>query len=116
MGTSYQFICSKCDYEAVVSGGDDVGMACRTTTISCLDCGELFDAVISDQPWEKAAGPSDEELVCPGPESDETGDSVDDEVRDSSNPDHQVRRWTFPGSCPKCGQGMTKGSGVVYWD
>ena len=109
MGTSYQFICKHCDYEAIVSGGDDVGMMCRTTTISCRDCGSLFDVVISDEPWKESAGPTDEELVCPGPESDDTGDSIDDESRARSNPDHRVQRWTIPGPCPKCGQRMAKG-------
>lgn len=104
-------MCENCNYKAIVSGGDDVGMACRTTTISCQDCGELFDVVTSEKPWEESAGLSDEELVCPGPD-----DSNDDEDRDHSNPNHRVRRWTFPGPCPKCGHEMTKGEVVVNWD
>ena len=113
MGTNYQFLCKHCDYEAVVSGGDDVGMGCRTTTISCQDCGELFDVVTSEQPWDESTGLPDEELVCPGPAPD---DADDDEGKDYSNPSHHVRRWTFPGPCPKCGQVMTKGDLIVNWD
>ena len=113
MGTNYQFLCKHCDYETVVSGGDDVGMACRTTTIGCQDCGDLFDVVTSEQPWGESAGLSDEELVCPGPAPD---DSDDDESTDRSNPSHRVQRWTFPGPCPKCGQAMTKGDLSVHWD
>ena len=33
MGTSFDFTCMQCGYKATVSGGDDVGMAYRTTTI-----------------------------------------------------------------------------------
>ena len=113
MGTRYQFLCKHCDYETVVSGGDDVGMACRTTTISCQDCGELFDVVTSDKPWDESVGLSDEELVCPGPEPDDSGD---DEGTDCSNPSHRVRRWKFPGPCPKCGQAISKGEAMVDWD
>jgi rubrerythrin len=113
LGIHYAFICKNCGYEAIVSGGDDVGMACRTTTISCKDCGELFDVITSEMPWEEPTSLSGEELVCPGPAS---GDSDDDEDMDRSKPNHRVRRWTSPGPCPKCGKAMTKGDVVVHWD
>ncbi len=113
MGTNHHFLCNHCKYEAVVSGGDDVGMACRTTTIGCQDCGELFDVITSEKPWDGSAGLSDEELVCPGPDADDLDDDKDT-VR--SNRSHVVRRWTFPGPCPKCGEVMTKGDVVVFWD
>ena len=113
MGTKYQFICKHCDYQTCVSGGDDVGMACRTTTISCQDCGKLYDIVTSEEPWNETVGLSDEELVCPGSASD---DSDGEEDQDHSNPTHHVQRWTFPGPCPKCGQTMTKGDAEMCWD
>ena len=113
MGSNYQFLCKDCDYDAVVSGGDDSGMACRTTTISCQDCGELFDVVTSVKPWDESAGLPDEELVCLGPSPDYSGNDGD---TDRSNPSHRVQRWAFPGPCPKCGQAMTKGDLVEYWD
>lgn len=34
MGCHYRFHCVNCGYEAVVSGGDDSGMDCTTTTSS----------------------------------------------------------------------------------
>ena len=114
LGTKYQFVCKDCGYEAIVSGGDDIGMSCRTTTISCQECGELFDVITSEQPWDESAGLSDEELVCPGPDTDDLGE--DNENTDRSNPDHRVQRWTFPGPCPKCGQTMTEGEVVLMWD
>jgi transcription elongation factor Elf1 len=116
MGAKNQFICKHCDYEAIVSGGDDVGMACRTTTISCEDCGELFDVLTSEQPWDEFAGLTDEELVCPGTPPDDADDDDSDENPDLSNPDHHVRRWSFLGPCPKCGREMTKGDVIVMWD
>jgi len=113
LGSNYQFTCKSCGYEAIVSGGDDVGMACRTTTISCQDCGELYDVVTSEEPWNDTAGLSDEELVCPGLATDDSGDDADEDL---SNPSHTVRRWSFPGPCPKCTGTMTKGDVVVLWD
>ncbi|TWU29641.1 hypothetical protein Pla144_04200 [Bythopirellula polymerisocia] len=113
VGINYQFICENCNYEAVVSGGDDVGMVSCTTTISCQDCGELFDVVTSEKPWDESTGLSDGELVCPGPASYESSYYAD---RDRSNRNHRVRRWIFPGPCPKCGQTMTKGEAVLNWD
>lgn len=115
MGTKTQFPCKHCSYQAIVSGGDDVGMRCCTTTISCQDCGELFDVITSEQPWDESTELSDGELVCPGPATDDTEDE-DDENTDRSNPDHRVQRWTFPGPRPKCGRGMTKGDAVMMCD
>ncbi len=113
MGCHYQFICNQCNYEAVVSGGDDEGRESHTTTISCQDCGELFDVVTSEQPWDESAGLSDEELVCP---RSARADADGDEDTDRSNPRHVVRRWKFPGPCPKCGEAMTMGLDRVMWD
>ncbi len=52
MGRYYVFECGKCGYNAEVSGGPDVGMACATTTIACSTCDKLYDVVTSNQPWE----------------------------------------------------------------
>jgi hypothetical protein len=104
MGIHRQFICQSCGYEAIVSGGDGVGWACRTTTLSCQDCRELFDVVTSEQPWDESVGLSDKELVCPRCRSAE------------SNRRHCVERWTAPGPCPKCGQVMDEGDVVECWD
>src|SRR5512140_3712375 len=45
MGRSYWFECSRCNYRAKVSGKPDRGVDFFVTTILCLDCKELFDAV-----------------------------------------------------------------------
>ena len=96
MGILHEFTCTGCHHRAELSGGDDVGMACMTTTILCEDCHELYDVVISEKPWEgaeKAREPS-----CPEHES------------------HTVRRWTDPGPCPRCGETMERGGKTVMWD
>ena len=103
MGTGYLFKCPSCDYSAVVSGGDAVGMACRKTTIICETCEELLDIVISDKPWEPQE-PGDVTLVCRGTEG------------GHENPDHEVRRWTAPGPCPKCGATIASGEEYLNWD
>lgn len=83
MGTRCHFVCKDCNYEAHVSGCDDVGMRCHTTTISCRECGELFDVMTSEAP---STGQS-KEPVCPGSEP---GDQQHDDETDRSNPDHHV--------------------------
>ncbi len=118
MGYRHTVNCTQCNYETVVSGGDDGGMRCTTTTISCQECRELFDVVTSRQPWDGSAGLSDEELVCPRSARAEA-DGDEDTV--GSSPRHVVRRWKFPGPCPKCGEAMTQGRTdgpytAVLWD
>ena len=113
MGTRYQFICPKCQYEAVVSGGDDIGMAGQTTTIGCDDCRELYDVVTSETPWEEPPDLDEESLVCPGSAS---WDDEEDDASEASNPDHRVRRWKDDGPCPKCGMSMSRGELVEHWD
>lgn len=113
MGTRYQFVCKHCNYEATVSGGDDVGMMCRTTTICCPDCGELFDVVTSEKPWDESATMSDDKLVCPGVKP---GLTTKRGVKNRSKSTHRVQRWSFPGPCPKCGKAMSQGELVMMWD
>jgi len=43
VGLISRFTCDSCGYEAQVSGGDDRGFSCMTTTILCKDCRELYD-------------------------------------------------------------------------
>ena len=50
MGTWIRHSCSQCDYEATVSGGDDVGMRAATSTIHCYDCKEISDVVTTEEP------------------------------------------------------------------
>ena len=51
MGTWIRHFCSQCDYEATVSGGDDIGMGAATTTIHCHNCKEISDVVTTKEPW-----------------------------------------------------------------
>ena len=46
MGRLHKFECSNCSFSAEMSGGNDTGMICQTTTILCEDCKELYDVVI----------------------------------------------------------------------
>ena len=104
MGTQYLFKCPSCDYSVVVSGGDDIGMACRTTRIVCETCEELSDVVVSDKPLGAAARTRGRHPVCCGPNG------------GRKRPSHKVRRWTVPGSCPKCGATIVNGEECVRWD
>lgn len=114
MGAKFQFRCLKCGHEELVSGGDDVGMACATTTVCCEDCEALFDVVISVSPEDESARVPDSQLVCPG----YPPDDVDEETeKDFINPNHRVHRWSHPGACPQCGELMRRGDApVVLWD
>src|SRR5258708_5587463 len=46
MGRSYLFECSKCSYQARVSGGADTGFEFCVQTAACRDCRILFDCVV----------------------------------------------------------------------
>jgi hypothetical protein len=113
MGTTYQTICLQCGYEAMVSGGDDVGMASLTTTILCENCQELCDIVTSSEPWNDYGKDIQVELVCPGLDLD---DKTQKEIEPIPNPFHKVHKWVFPGPCPKCGTTMTRRGEAICWD
>ncbi len=46
-------------------------------TILCEDCEELYDVVTSEEPWNESVRLPDHELVCPGPESDDSDGDED---------------------------------------
>jgi len=99
VGTHYLFTCPNCVYETEVSGGNDVGMACATSTILCKTCKELFDIETSTEPWlaiERDWKP--EKYSCP------------------NSPDHPCRLWKHPGPCPRCGVSMKKVEATLNWD
>ena len=101
MGTHYDFVCHSCGYQAVVSGKKDIGMACATTTISCIECQELYDIVISNEPWlamEPGFKVSQDLINCPV-------------IRK-----HDCSIWKYPYPCPKCGSNMQRGPVVLLWD
>ena len=114
MGTLFETRCPSCGYSKMVSGGEDAGMACLTTTIACKDCRELYDAVVSDKPWLGPKRSGDLKLICPG-----HSDGDDDDLffeRRHANPNHRVEEWTYPGPCPRCGETLVRGDGIVMWD
>lgn len=45
MGQLFEFGCSKCGYQAEVSGGEDVGNLIVIRTMVCRDCARLVDVV-----------------------------------------------------------------------
>ena len=81
MGETRSYRCSDCGYAALVSGGDDVGMAVATTTVVCDACREVMDVVMGTPG-----------LVVSSPR-----------LRCVNNARHRVRRWVAPGACPRCG-------------
>ena len=87
MGSLRMFRCEGCGYEAEISGGLDFGMASATWTIHCLDCCDLQDVVVSDEPWKVS----------------EEGWRPDTYACDR-DPKHKVSLWSDPGPCPKCGK------------
>ena len=97
MGTWYLFECPTCDFFAQVSGGDDVGMMSRTTTITCKDCEDLYDVTTSKEPWNVNSS-TQQALIC------------------SENGHHRVERWVYPGPCPKCKTQLVRSGIVAHWD
>jgi hypothetical protein len=45
MGRSYAYECSKCGFQAIISGGADRGVMAWVQTIACRDCKKLYDAL-----------------------------------------------------------------------
>lgn len=43
MGQKFRFICSSCDYEAVVAGVPSAGFSKTSLTYRCLNCDIVFD-------------------------------------------------------------------------
>ena len=99
MGALRMFRCRACHYEAEISGGLDHGMAAATWTVHCLTCRDLFDVVVSDEPWRAS-----EEGWRP------------DTYRCEKNPKHEVELWSDPGPCARCGTTLTAGEPTALWD
>ena len=99
MGQHSRFRCDACGYEAVVSGGPDVGFAVATQTIACAKCKELFDVVTSEDPGNPKAPKIP--LRCPR----------------SRTAKHPVKPWKSNGPCPGCGGKMlTSREMEELWD
>ena len=100
MGQWYRYFCGQCDYEATVSGGDDIGMAAATTTIHCYNCKEISDVMTTDEPWLAT-----------------DKDWVPTEYHCDRSATHRVALWVGPGECPKCSTTMEVDPIVdVLWD
>lgn len=139
MGRTYLFECAKCSYRATVAGGVERGPHLAVQTIHCLDCRELFDAVIelkvpatpapTTTRWKLKPTPFD-----PGPSEAKPptfATALNQLVIGSGQPfrwerfklacpvsaRHRIRAWNQPGKCPKCGV-FLDGSGTPFkvWD
>ncbi|MHB1134828.1 MAG: hypothetical protein ACYC4L_20855 [Chloroflexota bacterium] len=98
MGAKFSFRCPSCAYAAEVSGGDDVGMMVRTTTILCADCRELHDVVTGESLASASPSPRQTPLRCP------------------VAAEHAVSRWRHPGPCPRCGTTLHRLGLALFWD
>ncbi len=101
MGQTYEFTWADCGYEAKVSGGEDWGMMCRTHTIHCKDCRELYDIMTADDPRnpKPIRELSPQQYRCPKSLS------------------HAIKLWRHRGSCPKCGETLQRSeTPMVNWD
>ena len=100
MGTWERYFGSQCDYEATVSGGDDVGMGAATTTIHCHNCKEISDVVTTEEP----------SLAT-------DKDWVPTDYHCNRSEGHQVELWVGPGACPKCSNTMEVDlTSTIDWD
>ena len=103
MGQEYSFKCTKCGYDAGVSGGRDCGMFAVVRTSICKDCSSLVDVIIG---FRGEDGPSDI------PEEDaQIGLCPDCESKN-------VVPWAKGHPCPKCGARMKKDltKAPLCWD
>lgn len=92
------FNCPACGLKGHVSGGYDAGMISVTTTIYCLTCQTLQDAVI-------------EEMFEPVPR--------EIEPRCEKRKSHPIKLWNREQPCPRCGQGLMEedpNGEVTMWD
>jgi len=129
MGRSYLFECSKCSYQAAVSGGMDTGYECRVQTASCRN---LFDAVIRLRVPDTKIPAEFQRLRTRAPQEPPppfeaainrlppTGTKLKwltFRIQCPISATHRVRAWNDPGKCPRCGNFMEKNAlAFRYWD
>lgn len=127
MGCSYWFECEKCGYRTKISGRTDEGRTVVVQTISCRQCRELFDAVVRARLPAKGIGlagsgrpglPGLGRRAGPRPprfpmvlnrvakEPGERHEWVEFPLQCPQSTLHEVRVWTVPGRCPRCGAFM----------
>lgn len=95
MGARFRYSCAACGYEAAVSGGYDLGFAGQFVTAVCLDCKELFDALIVDSQERRLP------LAC---------------ATRLAEPTHRVEIWGEREACPKCAEPMACTGFLHRWD
>ena len=122
MGQTYVFECEKCKYHTKVSGGQAEGMEFTVQTILCLNCREVRDAVTSAKvPLESPPSPTPPSMQALINRLLLTGRIETRwehyELSCVVSPEHVVRPWKDPGSCPKCGVFLER-SGIPFrqWD
>lgn len=117
VGTSYEFACPSCGYEANVCGGPDTGALVSVKTVTCLACAELVDVVTARHEWPPSADAHRAIGACPHCEG---SDSVPWGPRASgaSLSDDEFYALQDYGPCPKCHASMgLKPDGVtMLWD
>lgn len=115
MGKCFTFKCPKCQYSAMVSGGEDCGEVIWTQTILCLDCLEVMDAVAAVRRGSGGEAEYAADLIG---EVDEEASAVLVRIRCNKDRNHRWRAWNEPDTCPKCGTLMVRNpSGpVTLWD
>jgi hypothetical protein len=121
MGRTYVFHCSRCGYQAQVSGGREEGFHCVTQTVACSDCKALHEVAVKLR--VAAALPALKSNVRPRKELlpspiDPTKILLFGEpprtkwvIQKPGCPvakNHRVTIWTAPGKCPRCGNFMER--------
>ena len=114
MGRTYLFECSKCGYRARVSGGADRGRHAAVQTILCVDCKELYDAVLEFKPSSRKEihpqiAPKFSALLNRLPPR---GARPWVKLKPACplSPRHRIRLWKQPDKCPKCGAFLESGA------
>ena len=106
MGTANDYRCPACGYhvDSMVSGYD-CGMMSHVHAVRCDDCRELRISPLPGKPWdlpydegERRAVLATFVLTCP------------------VSPAHVVHPWAEPGPCPRCGDTLERGEGMILWD
>ena len=117
MGTSYEFVCTSCSYEANVCGGPDTGSLVSVKTVTCLSCAELVDVVTARHDWPPSTNTESTIGLCPrcgGSDSVAWGPRASG----ASLTDDAFYALQDCGPCPKCHAVMRfkPGGLVTLWD
>jgi len=129
MGRSYAYECSKCGFQAKVSGGPDRGVMVWVQTIGCRDCKKLYDAVtrlkapegivsesgglagsgaMKGRPSAARAPAFPVVLNRLRPFGLKSHRWVSFKLQCPVSPMHRVQSWNEPDRCPKCGTYLEK--------